>query len=188
MSTGGGGFRPILANPDPERRLRVGYLSHDVRDHCVSHFMRPILAHHNREKFGADPVFIHRCGGRDHSRAGGGRGGSSWTRPGWRTACSTSGFTRTGRHPRRPLRSHIGLAGGDHGAPAAPVQVTYLGYPNTTGIKAVGYRIVDEVTDPAGDEAFATEKLVRLPGCFLCYQPPVEAPEVAPPRPERRDM
>jgi predicted O-linked N-acetylglucosamine transferase (SPINDLY family) len=59
----------------------------------------------------------------------------------------------------------------------APVQMTYIGYPNTTGLADADYRIVDSVTDPAGAEAFVTEKLLRLDPCFLCYLPPEGAPE-----------
>jgi predicted O-linked N-acetylglucosamine transferase (SPINDLY family) len=65
----------------------------------------------------------------------------------------------------------------------APVQATYLGYPNTTGLAAVDWRITDIYADPPGDgDEFHTERLARLPRTFLCFQPPAEAPDVqAPP-------
>lgn len=69
----------------------------------------------------------------------------------------------------------------------APVQATYLGYPNTTGTPNIDYRIVDEITDPPGAERWCTERLWRLPGCFLCYDPEAlgPPPEVRPARADR---
>ncbi|HBB34622.1 MAG TPA: glycosyltransferase, partial [Cyanobacteria bacterium UBA9273] len=56
---------------------------------------------------------------------------------------------------------------------------TYLGYPNTTGLDTIDYRLTDAWTDPEGQtEHLHTEQLVRLPHGFLCYQPPIECPEV----------
>src|SRR5262249_22306129 len=59
----------------------------------------------------------------------------------------------------------------------APVQVTYLGSPNTTGLESMDYRLTDAMADPPDSvDAYYTEELVRLPGCFLCYRPSADCP------------
>ena len=63
----------------------------------------------------------------------------------------------------------------------APVLVTAIGYPNTTGLPAIDLRLVDSITDPPGSEALCTERLLRLDPCFLCYTPPRDAPAPAMP-------
>jgi predicted O-linked N-acetylglucosamine transferase (SPINDLY family) len=64
----------------------------------------------------------------------------------------------------------------------APVQVTYLGYPNTTGLAAIGYRLSDAVADPTQEPPdHCSEQIVRLPGCWCTWSPPANAPDVAPP-------
>ncbi len=61
----------------------------------------------------------------------------------------------------------------------APVQVTYIGYQNTTGMSAMDYRLTDERADPAGEtDRFYTEQLVRLPRSFFCYKP-TPAPDIS---------
>jgi predicted O-linked N-acetylglucosamine transferase (SPINDLY family) len=63
----------------------------------------------------------------------------------------------------------------------APIQTSYLGYPTTTGLSAMDYRITDAWADPIGaSDQMHTEKLIRLDGGFLCYQPPDDAPNVGP--------
>ncbi|KAJ6300230.1 hypothetical protein OIU76_021099 [Salix suchowensis] len=62
----------------------------------------------------------------------------------------------------------------------APVQVTWIGYPNTTGLPAIDYRITDSFTDPPDTKQKHVEELIRLPECFLCYIPSPEAGPVAP--------
>jgi predicted O-linked N-acetylglucosamine transferase (SPINDLY family) len=64
----------------------------------------------------------------------------------------------------------------------APVQVSYLGYPNTTGVDAVDYRITDSMHDPPGrTEHFHSERLLRLDPCCWCYAPDPEAPDAGEP-------
>ena len=61
----------------------------------------------------------------------------------------------------------------------APVQVTMLGMPATTGLATIDYRLTDPYLDPPGaSDADYTEQSIRLPHCFWCYQPPEEAPPV----------
>ena len=63
----------------------------------------------------------------------------------------------------------------------APIQVTYLGYPNTTGMMAIDYRLTDALADPPGmTDHLNVEKLWRLPACAWCYQPPEDAPDIQP--------
>ena len=60
----------------------------------------------------------------------------------------------------------------------APVQVTYLGYPHSTGLSSIGYRLADDVTDPPEEPRRYTEQLVRLTAGYCCYLPSSDAPEV----------
>src|SRR5439155_4733195 len=60
----------------------------------------------------------------------------------------------------------------------APVQITCIGYPSTTGLDAIDYRLSDPICDPPGSESHSSETLVRLPEIFWCYEPPANCPEV----------
>jgi predicted O-linked N-acetylglucosamine transferase (SPINDLY family) len=62
----------------------------------------------------------------------------------------------------------------------APIQITYLGYPNTTGLSSIQYRLTDAIVDPHNRDAYHSEKLLRLPSPFLCYQPADRSPEISP--------
>jgi predicted O-linked N-acetylglucosamine transferase (SPINDLY family) len=60
----------------------------------------------------------------------------------------------------------------------APVQITYLGYPNTTGLTTIDYRLSDAIADPPGEPRRHSEAIYRLPGCFCCFAPHRNAPGV----------
>ena len=162
------------------RKLRVGYISPDLRQHSVTYFLEPVLAAHDRANFEvfayftakpADattarlkqlPITWRDLSGDDEQMA------AAVAADNLDVLIELTGLTtanRLGVMARKPAR----------------VQATYIGYPNTTGVPQVDFRIVDAVTDPEGTDGFAVERLARLPGCFLCYRPVDGAPDVAPP-------
>jgi predicted O-linked N-acetylglucosamine transferase (SPINDLY family) len=169
---------PFPNPPEPRRRLRIGYVSPDFRTHSVAYFIAPVLAAHDRA---AVEVFAYSCRGggdattrrlrdaadhwRDISGLDDAAAAESVRADGIDVLVDLAGHTASNRLPlfaRRP----------------APVQVTWIGYPNTTGLAAIGWRLCDSVTDPPGPtDDVAAERLVRLPGCFLCYQPPSPSPQ-----------
>jgi len=165
-------------SPDPGRPLRIGYLSPDIRRHSVAFFLEPLLDHHDRAQFelycyanvGSPDDVTQRLRRKfDHYRN---VAGMRYTQ--------TAELIR-GDHLDLliDLAGHAGnLNAAVLGYKPAPVQVTYLGYPDTTGIDAVDYRITDEISDPPGAEQRYVETLVRLPDTFLCFRPPDLLPDI----------
>jgi len=167
-----------------DKRLRVGYVSPDLRNHPVPTFLTPILRSHDLSV--CEPVVYADVVRPDEVTASIRALGFDW---------HETGRLDHQQFATRVIRDQIDilvdLAGhtGRNRLPAfalapAPVQVSYLGYPNTTGLprEVMQYRITDAICDPPSEsDQFYTEELVRLDGCFLCYGPPVEAPEVVAP-------
>ncbi|MBV9970968.1 MAG: tetratricopeptide repeat protein [Xanthobacteraceae bacterium] len=161
-----------------ERRLRIGYVSPDFRQHSVAYFLEPLLRSHHRE---AIEVFCYAEVTWPDARTEQFKALADR----WVPTVGMSDAALAERIRRDRIDILVDLAGHTaknrlpvFAAKPAPVQVTWLGYPNTTGLCAIDYRLVDAVTDPdARDEALATETLVRLPGGFLGYGPPGNAPE-----------
>ena len=171
---------PVHPMEESQRRLRLAYLSSDFREHSVASFIGPVLQHHDRSRF---EVFCY----------------SDLPVPDettrrlmgdvevWRDIAEMSD-AETARLIREDrIDILIDLAGhtgnnrlGIFAAKPAPVQMTWLGYPNTTGLSTIDYRITDGIADPAGEEVYYSEALLHLDGCFLCYQPDPNTPDVAP--------
>ncbi len=165
---------------DPGRKLKVGYVSPDFCGHSVSYFIEPVLDAHDRETIEVcgygdipcpDQVTEHLkgkfdryeniCGLNDDKVA------RMIERDGIDILVDLAGHTsgnRLGVFARRP----------------APIQVTYLGFPDTTGMEQIDYRLTDELADLPEAQSFHTEELVFLPSGFLCYKPVRFAPPVAP--------
>jgi len=156
---------------DPHRALRVGYVSADFRRHSVAYFLKAVLAAHDRKQVQvycysnverADPVTAEFQALADQ----------------WRSIRGAPDVTVAELVRDDEIDILVDLGGHTGGnrllvfaRKPAPVQVSWLGYPNTTGLKAMDYRLTDPVADPPGEaDALHTERLFRLPEGFLCYQ------------------
>lgn len=175
------------AHRRPGHRLRIGYLSGDLCRHPIGYFIEPALQHHDRSRF---EVFCYHTRANEDDLSARLRSRADH----WRAVAGLSpdDLEKTLRADRLDLL--VELSGHSDGhrlavvaRRVAPVQVSYLGYPNTTGLSAVDYRITDARADPPGEsEALHTERLVRLPETFLCYAPPFAGePAALPPVRER---
>ena len=165
--------------PDPERRLRIAILSPDLRMHSCAYFFEPLLRHLDRAQF---EVYLYH----DHFREDAVSARLKTFAAVWRNFVGQPATTveKTIRADAPDILMDLaGHTGMTNRLPLfarrlAPVQITYLGYPNTTGVPAMDYRFTDAVADPEGEaDAFATEKLVRFAPCAWTYAPPPEAPE-----------
>ncbi|MHB8624348.1 MAG: O-linked N-acetylglucosamine transferase, SPINDLY family protein [Sulfuricaulis sp.] len=174
---------PLHANvPNAERRLRVGYVSPDFREHSVAYFLESLLANHSADEI---ETFCYAEVSRSDSTTERLRLLSGH----WHNTVGINDRELAIRIRADGIDILVDLAGHSmnnrlsvFATKPAPVQVTYLGYPNTTGLTAIDYRLTDAWADPAGSaDDYCTEKLVRLPHGFLCYQPPGELPPVVRP-------
>lgn len=165
--------------PDPERSLKVGYVSIDFRQHPVAFFMEPILVNHDCDSFEsllyADVSAPDATTARLRSLAGG-----------WRNITGLTDAQAAEQIRRDGIDILIDLGGhtahnrlGIFTYQSAPVPIAYLGYPFTTGLRTIQYRLTDAIADPPDESSLYSEELVRLPRTFGCYAPPAEAPAVS---------
>lgn len=167
---------------EPERRLRVAILSPDLRAHSCAYFIEPLLHHLDLTQF---ELYLYH----DHFREDAVSQRLKSLATVWRNFVSQSNaVVESTIRADEPdiiidLAGHTGLTNriSLFARHLAPVQVNYLGYPNTTGLSAMHYRFTDALADPEGDaDAFATEELVRFSSTAWVYQPPVSIPGVSP--------
>lgn len=165
---------------DPERRLRVGYVSPDFRRHSVAHFIEPVLANHDKTRVEVHCYYNHTKHD-DVTR----RIAACADR--WIPCKGLSDEQLAERVRADGIDVLVDLAGHTidnrllaFARKPAPVQVTYLGYPASTGLTAMDYRLTTQEVDPPGQEAWHSEALYRLPRTLWCYRPPADRPEVKP--------
>jgi len=162
-------------------KIRIGYLSPDFRKHSVRFFFRPLLEHHDRDRFEIYGYY-DMAWEDEQTRA-------------IRESCDV--FRDIANLPDaevvKILRGDrldilVELAGHTSisrihlfGNRLAPIQLTALGYPPTTGLRSIDYKVVDPRTAPIGSEHLYAERLLRLPDSFWCFNPLEETPDPAPP-------
>jgi predicted O-linked N-acetylglucosamine transferase (SPINDLY family) len=166
-------------SPDPDRRVKIGYVSPDFKDHVIAFFVEPFLACHDHTRFEIycydnaelrDDVTTRFRSYADHWREIDKLGDEALAalirQDGIDILVDLAGHTRAGRltaFARKP----------------APVQIAYLGYPMTSGLDSMDYRISDVVCDPPGQtEDHYTEAILRLGDTLCCYHPPADIPQV----------
>ena len=162
--------------PIPNRKLRIGYISADFFNHAVSYFALPLVCNHHKESF---EVYTYAVRSYDGAVSKQYKKNSHWV-----SLIGMNAEDIASRIQADQIDILVDLAGHTGGNQlrvfarrAAPIQVTWLGYPFTTGLSNMDYRIVDSIVEPDGlAEHLSTEKLVRIPGTFCAYRPSIGAP------------
>jgi predicted O-linked N-acetylglucosamine transferase (SPINDLY family) len=164
-----------------ERRLRVGYVSADFRHHPVGYFLLPLLERHDRANF---EIYCYFNSRRPDSVTERFKHGCNV----WRDVANLSDEDVASRVRSDAIDILVDLSAHTHGSrllvfarKPAPIQVTYLAYPGTTGLQTIDYRFTDPYLDPPDQlQECYTEKSVRLPRSYWCYQPSIVGPEISP--------
>lgn len=164
---------------NPDRRLKVGYVSQDFRGQAEAYFVLPLLEAHDRGSFEihgySSTVSTDDITAR-HRR----------TMDGWHEVRELSDEALADRIRADGIDILVDLTMHMRGnrlrtfaRRPAPVQMTWLAYPGTTGLRSIGYRLTDGYLDPVDSNAsWSTERPVRLPDCWVCYDPLTREPEV----------
>jgi len=168
---------PFAGTRETDRRLRVGIVSGDLRTHSCAYFIESFLRHHDKDQI---ELFCY------HTAVGDAVTQRLRTYVAhWRECAGISDTALASTIRNDAIDVAIDLSAHTCAASllafharVAPVQITYLAYPNTTGVRSMDHRIIDSHTDPVGAEAWCSEQLLRIDPCFLCYTPPVELPPV----------
>jgi protein O-GlcNAc transferase len=170
-------------DPSPDRRLRLAILSPDFRTHSCAYFLEPLLEHFDPAQF---ELYLYH----DHFVEDGVTARIRARAAVWRKFVGQPHATveRTIRADRPDilidLTGHIGMTVRLplFARRLAPVQITYLGYPDTTGVSTMDFRFTDAIADPVGDsDRYHTERLVRFAPTAWVYRPPGDTPAVVPP-------
>jgi predicted O-linked N-acetylglucosamine transferase (SPINDLY family) len=171
---------PLRNDPSPERPLRIGFVSPDLRMHSVAFFLLPLLEAHDRENF-------HVTCYATNARTDGVTERLRACSDSWRVLVGLSDDAAAQRIRDDRIDILVDLSNHTAGnrlpifaRKPAPVQVTYLGLTGTTGLSSIDYRLTDALIDPPESENCCSERLARLPDAAWCFAPLSGSPHVAP--------
>ena len=166
--------------PDPDRRLRIGYISPDFRRHSCSFFIKPLLENHHHDQFEIFAYAEVEKGDQITEKI-------QATCDHWRSTVGLSDLEVAELIQADQIDILVDLAGhttGNRlkvlGIKPAPIQATYLGYFATTGLPTIDYWITDENLHPLDTPELTSETIWRLPRCYLTYDNYLDTPAVSP--------
>lgn len=173
--------RDHLNDPAPARRLRLGYLSADLRDHVVGRALLPAFRHHDHAAF---EIFCYSTNPEQEMTKEFQRHADHWRAM---AGASDQDLLRQIREDRIDILLDLSLHTSDNrlgvfAAKPAPVQASWLGYPETSGLSAMDWRISDRFLEPPGGNRLAAEheQAWLHPDCWTCFEPPKDYPDVNP--------
>jgi predicted O-linked N-acetylglucosamine transferase (SPINDLY family) len=175
-------IQPHTNNRDPDRRLRIGYVSPDFREHVVGQNLLPLLREHDHRQV---EIFCYANVLRPDTRTDELRRHADV----WRSIVRLSDSQAVDliRQDRIDILVDLTLHMGNSrlvifAYKPAPVQVTYLGYCGSTGMEAMDYRLSDPYLDPSdSDLSVYSERTIRLPETYWCYGVAGPTPDPSPP-------
>jgi len=162
-------IKPHSNERDPDKRLKIGYMSQDFRKHSVAYFIEPILANHNHESF--DIHCYYSLAQKDEVTERFEQYADKWVNI---VELSDEEVAEQIREDEIDIMVDLmGHTGMNRilvfARKPAPISMTYLGYSNTTGLTAIDYHLSDNYVTPEENEAFNSEAIIRMPNSYFCY-------------------
>ncbi len=174
-------IQPHLNDRCQQRKLKIGYISTDFHKHSVAYFIEPVLTQHDHEQF--EIVCYDNSTTTDKVTQRLKKLVDQWIN------CADWSDEILAENIRQAAIDILIDLGGHtnqnrllvFARKPAPVQITYLGYPSSTGLTTIDYRITDNSVDPEGKtDSFNAEQLIRMPNSYFCYRPDNDSPPINP--------
>jgi predicted O-linked N-acetylglucosamine transferase (SPINDLY family) len=172
-------WQPHSNRPDPDRRLRIGFLSPNLHRHPVGYFLIGFLDHLDRQQ--VEVACYSNAADQDaltarlRSAVAGWQDVYGWTDEDLAQRIRADGidilFDLAGHSARNRLLVFA--------RKPAPIQVSWVGYPGETGLRAMDYILADRYEIPPEAEPHYALRVLRMPHAYVCYEPPDYAPAVS---------